>query len=100
MDTSRIEHLFLKENYLLALNFPVDGIIPLRILAKEVVNFSYQAVTKTNEGALSTTGTIAADTQVDASRLSLNSYNIDNIMRVTDCAHVYQMFIGIRPSAI
>ncbi len=100
MDTSRIEHLFLKENYLLALNFPVDGIIPLRILAKEVVNFSYQAVTKTNEGTLSTTGTIAADTQVDASRLSLNSYNIDNIMRVTDCAHVYQMFIGIRPSAI
>lgn len=100
MDTSRVEHLFLKENYLLGLNFPVDGIIPLRILAKEVINFSYQAVTKTNEGSITTTGTIAADTQVDSSKLSFNAYNIDNIIRVLDCAHIYQMFVGIKPSAI
>jgi hypothetical protein len=103
MDISRIEHLFLKENYLLALNFPgvqEGGILPLRILAREMIQYKYQAVTETNEGARATTGTIAADTQEDSSRLTLATFNLDNILRVTECSHVYQVFIGIKPSAI
>lgn len=103
MDISRIEHLFLKENYLLALNFPgvqEGGILPLRILAREMVQFKYQAVTETNEGARSTTGTVAADTQEDSDRLTFSSFNLDNVLRVTDCNHVYQVFMGIKPSAI
>lgn len=103
MDISRIEHLFLKENYLLALNFPgvqEGGILPLRILAREMVAYKYQAVSITNEGARSTAGTVAADTQIDSSRLTLNTFNLDNILKVTDCNHVYQVFMGIKPSAI
>ncbi len=103
MDISRIEHLFLKENYLLALNFPgvqEGGILPLRILAREMIQYKYQAVTETSEGARTTTGTIAADTQEDSSRLTLSTFNLDNILRVTDCNHVYQVFMGIKPSAI
>lgn len=100
MDYSRIKDLFLKENYLLALNFPADGIVPLRVLAREFVEYKYQAVSITNEGARTTTGTVAADTMVDASRLTLSTYNIDNVLRVIDCNHVYQVFMGIRPSAI
>lgn len=103
MDISRVEHLFLKENYLLALNFPgvqEGGILPLRILAREMIQYKYQAVTETNEGARATTGTIAADTQEDSSRLTLSTYNLDNVLRVTDCNHVYQVFMGIKPSAI
>lgn len=100
MDTSRIEHLFLKENFLLALNFPNAGIVPFRVMGREQIEYKYQAVTKTNEGVLSTTGTVAADTQVDSARLSLSTFNIDNILRITDCNHVYQVFTGIKPSAI
>lgn len=100
MDTSRIEHLFLKENFLLGLNFPVEGIIPFRILAKEQIVYNYQAVTETSEGAATTTGTVAADTQEDATRLTLSTYNLDNVLRVLDCNHIYQVFMGIKPSAI
>lgn len=104
MNISRIEHLFLKENYLLALNFPGiqegSGILPLRIVSREFIQYKYQAVTETAEGARTTTGTIAADTQEDASRLTLSSFNLDNVLRVTDCNHVYQVFMGIKPSAI
>jgi hypothetical protein len=103
MDISRIEHLFLKENYLLALNFPgvqEGGILPLRILAREMLQYKYQAVTETSEGSRATTGTVAADTQEEVTRLTLSTYNIDNILRVTDCNHVYQVFMGIKPSAI
>lgn len=103
MDISRIESKFLKENYLLALNFPgVDegGILPLRVLAREFIQYKYQAVSITNEGARPTTGTVAADTQIDSSRLTLNTFNLDNILKVSDCNHVYQVFMGIKPSAI
>lgn len=100
MDYSRIKDLFLRENYLLALNFPVDGIVPLRVLAREFVEYKYQAVSASGEGARTTTGTVAADTQVDAARLTLSTFNLDNVLRVLDCNHVYQVFMGIRPSAI
>lgn len=100
MDTSRINHLFLKENYLLALNFAESGILPLRVIAREMIEYKYQAVSKTNEGAAGTTGTVAADTFVDSARLTHNTYNLDNIIRVTNCNHVYQIFFGIKPSAI
>ncbi len=103
MDISRIEHLFLKENYLLALNFPgVDegGILPLRVLARDFIMYKYQAVSITSEGARATTGTVASDTQVDSARLTLSSFNLDNVLKVTDCNHVYQLFMGIKPSAI
>lgn len=100
MDTSRIDHLFLKENYLLGLNFPVAGILPLRVLAREFTYYKYQAVSATSEGARSTTGTVAADTIVDTARLTLSTFNLDNVLRVLDCNHVYQVFLGIRPSAI
>lgn len=103
MDYSRVQHLFLKENFLLGLNFPGierGGILPLRVLGREIVEYKYQAVSITNEGARSTTGTVAADTQVDSSRLTLSTFNLDNVLRVTDCNHVYQVFMGIKPSAI
>lgn len=100
MDLSKVEHLFLKENYLLGLNFPGSGIIPLRVLARVLVEYKYQAVTKTSEGAWSTTGTVAADTLVDSSRLTFSTYNLDNVLRVTNKDHIYQVFMGIKPSAI
>lgn len=100
MDTSRIKDLFLKENFLLALNFSGNGILPLRVMAREMIEYKYQGVSETNEGALATTGTVAADTYVDSARMSHNTYNIDNILKITDCNHVYQMFTGIKPSAI
>jgi len=100
MDTSKIEGLYLKENYLLGLNFPVNGIVPLRVLAQETVIYKYQAVTETNEGTLTTTGTIAAATQEDPTRLTLSVSNLDNVLRVLDCNHIYQVFMGIKPSAI
>lgn len=100
MDYSNIKHRFLKENFFLALNMPSEGIIPFRIEAMEMVEYRYQAVSKTNEGSWATTGTIAADTVVDPSMLTMGEYNIDNALKVTDCNHIYQVFIGIKPSAI
>lgn len=100
MDYSKIRHRFLRENYLLALNMPNEGIIPFRVEAVEMVEYQYQAVSKTNEGSRNTTGTIAADTVVDASMLTMGEYNIDNALKVLNCDHIYQVFIGIKPSAI
>lgn len=100
MDTKKIEHLFLKDNFLLGLNFARDGIVPLRVLGREMVPYEYPAVSITNEGSRATTGTVAADTFISASRLTMSEFNIDNILRVLDCNHVYQVFMGIKPSAI
>lgn len=100
MDTSKINHLFLRDNFLLGLNFTRDGIVPLRVLGREMIVYEYPAISKTNEGSRTTTGTVAADTFVSSSRLTFSEYNIDNALRVLDCNHVYQVFMGIKPSAI
>lgn len=89
MDTSRIEGRFLKENQLLGLGFPGQGYVFMRITGVESLFYEYGE----------SPGAVAANTQEDATRLGLSAYNIDNLLRVEDCSHVYQVFMGWKPGA-
>ena len=90
MDVSNIEHLFIKENQLLGLGFTTQGFVFMRVTGVETVAYEY------NESP----GAIAAATQEDAARLPMAQYNIDNMLRVENCDHVYQTFMGWKPGAI
>lgn len=90
MDTSRIENKFLRENQLLGLGFPTQGYIFARCTAVETISYEY------NESP----GAVAANTQEDSSRLGIAAYKIDNLLRVEKCEHVYQVFMGWKPSAV
>lgn len=90
MDTSKIEGKFLKENQLLGLGFPGQGFIFMRCTGAEDIFYEY------NESPAS----IAADTFEDASRLGIAAYSIDNLLRVENCEHVYQVFMGWKPGAV
>lgn len=89
-----IDELALLENYLLALNFPGNGIVPFRVLTREqtvwdpyVVNYS------------STTTPFPADTWKDSARLGHPTDNsVSNIFEVTNKLHIYQLFYGIKHS--
>jgi hypothetical protein len=89
LDLSRVEHLFLKENYLLGLGFP-DGFIFARIARREVVTYLYDEVSA-----------VAADTWVSSAQQGISARNIENAFRVpTAKDHVLQLFYGIAPSAL
>jgi hypothetical protein len=91
MDISRIEGRFLKENHLVGLGFPNQGYVFMRCTGVETIYY---------DGYDESPGTIAADTQEDAARLPIDAYSIDNLLRVENCDHLYQVFMGWKPGAV
>lgn len=89
MDVSRIENRFVKENHLVGLGFPTQGYLFMRVTGVESIHYMYDEF-----------GTIAADTQADAARLDRAADSIDNVLRVTDCDHIYQVFMGWQPGCV
>lgn len=90
MDTSRIEPKFVKENHLLGLGFPGQGYVFMRATGIEPIYYEYSE----------SPGSVAAETQEDSARLPIAAYNIDNLLRVESCDHVYQTFMGWKPGAV
>ncbi len=90
LNIRRIEPRFLKENQLLGLYFPGQGYVFFRVMGVETIVYQYSEVP----------GTIAANTQVDSTRLSISAYSIDNLLRVMDCSHIYQVFMGWKPGPV
>ena len=90
MDVSNIEHLFVKENHLIGLGFPAQGFVFVRVNGVETIEYEYDE----------SPGAIAAATQEDAARLPMSLYNIDNVLRVDSCEHIYQAFMGWKPGAV
>ena len=89
ISTERIEHLFLKENYLLGLYFPGDGLVSFRVLQRESIPYMYDEI-----------GTLTADEWKEHARLGIAAEDIDNALWVGKKNHIYQVFYGIKPSAI
>jgi len=92
MDTREIEQRFIKENQLLGLGFPDQGFVFFRVTAVEPVVYQYDEL-----------DSIAADSESTAAgRLSKTTAGdtIDNILRVDDCAHIYQVFMGWQPGCV
>lgn len=90
MDTSRIESKFLKENQLLGLGFPAQGFVFFKCTGLEEIIYEYTE----------SPAAVAANTQEDSSRLSIDAYKIDNLLRVEKCEHIYQVFMGWKPGVI
>ena len=91
MDISRIEPKFIKENQLVGLGFPNQGYVFWKVQGIE--NIPYEDYTESP-------GSVAADTYVDAARLPMSEFSIDNLLRVEDCDHLYQVFMGWQPGGI
>jgi len=89
MDLSKIQESFVLPNHYLGLRFPTQGYVFYRCEGVEVISYKYEEI-----------GSIAADTQRDAARLGISADNIDNLLRVQDCDHVYQVYIGWKPGCI
>ena len=90
MDTSNIESRFLKENQLLGLGFPGQGYVFMRCTGVETIFYEYDE----------SPGAVAANTQEDALRLPMSAVSIDNLLRVEQCDHIYQVFMGWKPGAV
>lgn len=91
MDTSLIESKFLKENQLLGLGFPHQGYIFMRCLYAEEIMYT---------GYSESPGSIAANTFEETAKLPINTFSIDNLLRVEDCDHIYQVFLGWKPGSV
>lgn len=92
MTTKTIDELQLLENYLLALNFPAKGVIPMRVVSKEQIVWDPYVV----EYSSSTTP-FPADGWKDSAKLRHpTDTSIDNIIEVDNAAHIYQLFYGIK----
>jgi hypothetical protein len=91
MDISRIEPHFIKENQLVGLGFPNQGYVFWKINGIEEVFY---------EDYVESPGSITADAYEDAARLPLDAYSIDNLLRVENCDHLYQVFMGWQPGAV
>lgn len=89
IDLSDVKTRLLEENYLLALYFPTKGIVPLRILQRDVSNYLYNEV-----------GIIASDEYKTYARLPISAENIDNLLVSKHKDVVLQLFYGIRPAVI
>ena len=92
MNYKRIEPKFLKENQLVGLGFYGKGFLFFRVSGVEHIRMTYNEVP----------GALAADQFYDAARLSSSTMgqNIDNILRVQDCTHIYQVFMGWSPGIV
>lgn len=87
-----IDELQLLENYLLALNFPTKGIIPMRVLSKEQVTWDPYVVNYS-----STTTEFPADGWKDPAKIGHpTDRSVSNILEVSNAAHIYQLFYGIK----
>ncbi len=91
MNTTDIEPYFIKENQLVGLGFPDQGYVFWKI--SSVKNVFYRNYTESP-------GTIAATTYVDSERMPMDAYSIDNLLRIEQCDHVYQIFMGWEPGVI
>ena len=91
MDISRIEPKFIKENQLVGLGFPKQGYVFARINGIEDVYY---------DNYTESPGSVAADTYKDSSRLPIDEFSIDNLLRVEQCDHLYQVFMGWQPGVI
>lgn len=91
MDISRFKDLLVKNNHLVGLGFPRQGYIFFRCVNSEDIIYSDYTESP---------GSIAADTQESSARLPISDYSIDNMLRVTDCDHLYQVFMGWKPGAV
>ncbi len=93
----RIESRFVKENHLLGLGFPGQGYLFFRCTGVEPIRYKYTEVSSTAGD-----GVMTADEFVDSARLSSDQIasSVDNVLRITDCLHMYQTFIGWRPGAV
>jgi len=96
MSAKTAEDLTLLENYFLALNFPNEGIVPFRILAREQIVWDPYVVKYSN-----TTTPFPADGWKDSSKIGHpTDTSIDNIFEITDSSHIYQLMYGIRQSDV
>jgi hypothetical protein len=86
MDISRIEPKFIKENQLVGLGFPRQGYVFARINGIEDVYY---------DNYTESPGSVAADTYEDSSRLPISEFSLDNLLRVEQCDHLYQVFMDI-----
>jgi hypothetical protein len=87
-----IEDLRLKENWLVALNFPGMGIVPFRVLGIEQNQFSPYVVEYATGNEV-----FPADGWKDAAKIPHPAdRSIDNIFEVKQADILYQLFYGIK----
>ena len=97
-DYDKIAPLLLKENHLLGLSY-IEGYIFFRVLNKELVKLYYdpgQEIGSTSNLLNIPSATFRAK-QLFSSQSS--SLNVNDLLAVSDDFHIYQVFVGIRPSA-
>jgi hypothetical protein len=92
MDFRKIEPKFLKENQLVGLGFYGKGYLFFRVNGIESIRYEYSEIP----------GALTADQFYDSTRLSSSTMGqtIDNVLRVLDCDHIYQVFMGWSPSIV
>ena len=87
-----IEDLRLKENWIVALNFPDMGIVAFRVLGVEQLQFSPYVVQ-----SAAGVDTFAPDQWKDAAKIPHPAdVSIDNIFEVKQANILYQLFYGIK----
>lgn len=91
MDISRIEPHFIKENQLVGVGFPDQGYIFFRINGIEEIMY---------DNYTESPGTMVANAYSDSSRLPVSADSLDNLLRVENCDHLYQVFMGWQPGGI
>jgi hypothetical protein len=109
VDLSRIESKILKENYLVLLGFPSTqgrGYVPLRVIGREFYYYEYdplqegQISAKVAAGAgvngISDLGFVAPS-RLGSTFLTGKPYNV---FYVKDYDQIYQLFMGVAPSAL
>lgn len=89
VDLSRIQDLFLKENYLVGLGFQ-DGFIFFRVKRREFTIYIYDELSS-----------LTADQYSSEAMYGIAARNVENAFRIdTYKTHIYQIFRGICPSAL
>lgn len=88
-----IEDLTLKENYLIALNFPDAGLVSFKVTAREQILLAPYQINYS-----STQACFGGDEWKDHAKIPHpTDTSIDNILEVDRKLHLYQLFYGIRP---
>ena len=94
-DLSSIESRALRENDFVLINFPGQGVLPLRITAKDFTWYDYPEV-----GGSAVSGSIASDGFIDYARLPISAFSILNAFKVENRNRILQMFYGVRPGPV
>lgn len=97
MDLSKIEPKYVKENHLVGLGFYGQGYLFFRCAGVEGIRYEYDELFSTTSP-----GVMTADESKDSARLSsaLMGQTIDNVLRISDCDHLYQVFMGWEPGIV